>query len=193
VTVAGQTPAHEKITLSVEQVMVARPPEVAQVAAELIEQIAVVGELIVQARETLVKMRMRELLAHVPKWQMLTQRETERLERSVREALDEYPAAKWWELLWCLTIDAVRPRRKGRKPKWFGVDGLLFAAEVEARMARMGLERTSKKGLANGVAALRSASPARYGGYSEERLRKLYYDVLRHHGLLLHQSEKPAE
>ncbi len=130
-----------------------------------------------------IEPRMREMLACLPPWLVLSAGDRQQLERSVAGVLDEFPYATWSELLWCLAVGALRPRAggqiaRGRKAKWAGVEGLCFVAEVETAMKLMGVKRAGKKGLRQAIATLRALAPQRYGKYTENALYAGYYLAL---------------
>lgn len=135
-----------------------------------------------------------QMLELSPSWLRLTPAELSRVADMVEELLIEHPAATPAELLWCLAAQSVRPRKRGQKPKWQGPIGIALVGEVEATMALHGLNRTNEKGLRRAIAIVKTSAPARYGAYSEERLRKAYYEALPAYAALAHcQSGKPAE
>jgi hypothetical protein len=91
-----------------------------------------------------------------------------------------YPGQSVVELLWILAADAFRPSRGGRPATWSGgIDGENLFELVEAGLLSMGLKRGSKKGVLAVVATIRAKDPARYERFSDERLRKAYYDARR--------------
>jgi hypothetical protein len=129
-----------------------------------------------------------EMLAHVPAWLELAPRERKRAAEMLLRVLREYPVRSWWELLWCLAVDATRPRKRGRKSIWLGPDGIRLIMDVERKSQERGLKRTGRKGLSgfNGIAEkgviraiviLQKEAPQRYGKFSNAALRAGYYDA----------------
>jgi hypothetical protein len=168
--------------------ILARSPNEAQVPPRATREILYVADILSGAQEMLadfemkvVDAAMQDMLAHAPVGLRLTPPERQRVAEVVRRVLDEHPGATWFELLWCLAVDPVGPRARGRKPKWIGRDGFVLVGDVGLMLAAHGLKRDSKKGLRKAIAMVQASAPARYGRYSEERLRKAYYEALPHY------------
>ena len=97
----------------------------------------------------------------------------------IEQLLAHYPDATISQLLWTLAADAFAPRRRGRKGKWSDVEGRELVQLVETGLRATGLKRDKRKGLGQVIALIRATWPDRYAGYSEERLRKAYYEARR--------------
>ncbi|MDR3420873.1 MAG: hypothetical protein P4L80_06475 [Xanthobacteraceae bacterium] len=155
-------------------------------AAELSELIARTKPALLLVKSLRVRDLMGQMLAYLPCWLPLSDEEWQKATTFVEDALDEFPYAVWSELLWCFAISGIRPRARGRKPKWVTSDGwvtsdaIFFADDVELLLKAKGLNRSREKGLRQIINILRERAPRRYGKYSEERLRKAYYEVVRH-------------
>jgi hypothetical protein len=118
------------------------------------------------------------LLASVPSYLRLEPQERRRAAASLLRVLHEYCARSWWELLWCLAVDTAVPRKKGRRRKWLGPDGIRFIMDAWRTSDAMGVDLATKQGLSRTIAALQKADPGRYGKFSEPRLRAAYYDAV---------------
>jgi hypothetical protein len=118
------------------------------------------------------------MFEQAPAWLDLEPAEKRRAQRLLERIADEYPATSMWELVWCLAIDAVRPGASGRKPKWLGIDGIVFVGKVEAALRACGAKSSDAKALLQVIAVIRDRSPEDYADYSDERLRKAYYEAL---------------
>lgn len=148
-------------------------PEDGQTFAEVLAELPLLERALNDHAQELVL----QLLAEAPDW--LLPEEKHRAAELIKCMLVEFPGATPTELLWTLGADAFRPRSRGRKPKWTGVEGANLFDLVEAGLKAMGLRRDGEKGLRRVIAEIRARLPELYGKYSEERLRKAYYEASR--------------
>jgi hypothetical protein len=125
--------------------------------------------------------RVREMLAHLPPRLVLSAEEREKMGGFVAGVLDEFPDATWSDLLWLFAVDAVRPRARGRKAKWAGVEGVLFVVQVDVVLESRGWRRSSKKGLLKAIAIVQKSAPQHYGKLTANALRAGYYAALPHY------------
>jgi hypothetical protein len=136
----------------------------------------------------LIDVRLRErrelMLAHepdYPQWLSLNLTPKEK-ERAVKLALDlwlEYRPRTFWAWIWCLAIDRVRPRKRGNKPKWSGIDGDHFELEVDMHRSALGEKRES---ISDSIRAVMLATPEHYGTVNDntvETMRQNYYKIQR--------------
>jgi len=134
----------------------------------------------------LIDARLRErrelMLAHEPNyphWLSLNLTPEEK-ERAVKLALDlwlEYRPRTFWAWIWCLAVDGVRPRTRGNKPKWSGIDGDHFELEVDMRRSSLGDKRES---ISDSIRAVMLATPELYGIVNDntvETMRQNYYKI----------------
>jgi hypothetical protein len=150
-------------------------------ATDLSELVARTEVVFMRVKSLRVRELMGQMLAHLPPWLPLSDGEWQQVTAFVEDALNEFPYAVWSELLWCFAIHGVRPRTRGRKAKWAtSSDGIFFADDVELLLEAKGLNRSRGKGLRQVINILRERAPQRFGKYSEERLRKVYYEIIRH-------------
>jgi hypothetical protein len=117
-----------------------------------------------------------EALQHVPGWLNLTPNEVGHAAEKILNVIHQYPVRTWWELLWCLAVDATRPKKRGRKGIWLGSDGLLLVHRLNEQLRATGL--SSGKGLDRAIEVVKAARPERYSEYSNGTLRAAYYDAL---------------
>jgi hypothetical protein len=128
---------------------------------------------------------MREfMLRHEPNhasWLRLELTSEER-EQAVKWALylwEELRPKNAWGLVWALAVDAVRPRKRGNKPKWSGDEGEHFELEVDFR--RMYVEGQGKKeSISDSIRAVMLSSPKHYGLVNDstvETMRQNYYKI----------------
>jgi hypothetical protein len=114
-----------------------------------------------------------------PQWLSLGLTPDEK-ERAIKLALDlwlEYRPRTFWEWIWCLAVDGVRPRKRGNKPKWSGIDGDYFEAEVEIHRMKLG---DKKESIADSIRAVMLGSPEHYGIVNDatvETMRQNYYKI----------------
>ncbi len=186
--------AMEKITLlqeEMKQLQIAlQREEIQQIkSAPEVERIVEEGRKILAKAEAAfaniwlmnVEQRICEMLAHLPPWLVLSSEERKQLEEFAAGVLDEFPDATWSDLLWCFAVGAVRPRARGRKAKWAGVEGMLFVTDVEFTLKAKGWRRDGEKGLRRAIAVLRELEPQRYGKFTESALHAGYYAALPHY------------
>jgi hypothetical protein len=117
-----------------------------------------------------------EALQHVPGWLNLGPKEVGCAAEKILDVIRQYPVRTWWELLWCLAVDATRPNKRGRKGIWLGPDGLLLVQRINEQLNATGLTRG--KGLDLAIEAIKAAQREKYNGYSKATLRAAYYDAL---------------
>jgi hypothetical protein len=119
----------------------------------------------------------------VPAMLGLSEREAIKVAAAVVRALSRYEPGSWWELVWCLAVQQTRKEKRGQKPKWIGMDGILLVEDVELQLQKMRLGR-KRKGLERAIDAVRVENPRWYGKFSEDRLRRAYYEALPHRDTL---------
>jgi hypothetical protein len=127
-----------------------------------------------------------KMLAHepwVPRWQQfkLTAAEKERAIKFVFEFKEEWGLQldkdNFWQWIWYLSIDAIRPRKRGRKPKWSGIDGIGFVLAVDERRADIAAKK-GKESLEKSIRAIMLSSPEHYGNVNDttvETMRQNYF------------------
>jgi hypothetical protein len=148
-------------------------PEFKHATAELREGLPLLRDKMAY----LIRLETQEILADMPLWLTVSPREKEQLARLVERVLCEYPVETSEELLWCLAVAAVRPHKRGRKPKWLGTHGTVLVLEINAALEARGWKRSDRKRVRQVIAMILKDAPARYGKYSEERLRQAYYEA----------------
>jgi len=156
-------------------------PELERIAEEACKLLAEGEVVFANIWVVNLEQRVREMVAHLPPWLVLSADEMKLLEESAVGVLDEFPDATWSDLLWCFAVGAVRPRARGRKAKWAGAEGMLFVTEVEFTLKAKGWKRDGEKGLRRAIAILRESSPQRYAKFTENALRAGYYAALPHY------------
>ena len=134
--------------------------------------------------DVLLRERQELMLAHepdYPQWLSLNLTPMEK-ERAVKLALDlwlEYRPRTFWAWIWCLAIDGARPRKRGNKPKWSGIDGDHFELEVDMHRSALGEKRES---ISDSIRAVMLATPEHYGTINDntvETMRQNYYKIQR--------------
>ena len=123
-----------------------------------------------------------QMLLHEPtdrQWLSLnlTPEEKEKAVKLVLYLWSEYRPKNFWAWIWCLAIDGVRPRTRGNKPKWSGIDGDHFELEVDMRRSSLGDKRES---ISNSIRAVMLATPELYGIVNDntvETMRQNYYKI----------------
>lgn len=125
----------------------------------------------------LAQLRLEKLLAEAPAY--LQAEETQRAAEVLENLVFHHPVETLGQLLWVLAADAFRTRPRGAEPIWVGLQGRELVELVDAGLEAMGLSRDSKKGVLRVIGEIRDRAPARYGAWSEERLRKAYYEARR--------------
>jgi hypothetical protein len=118
------------------------------------------------------------MLQEPPAWLGLTPRDKRRAKELLGRIVEEYAPTCVRDLVWVLLVDAVRPRTRGRKPKWLGMEGVVFVGVVEVVLNENGWKRSRRKELRWAIDAVRKSAPDSYGRYTEDRLRAAYYDAL---------------
>lgn len=113
------------------------------------------------------------LLRTAPPW--ASGKDFDRAANLIKDAVQRNPSATPTDLLRMVAADAIWRRQRGRHPQWTGAEGARLVKLVDLGLQAMGLTRR-KKGLCRVIAEIRAADPRRYGKWSEERLRKAYYD-----------------
>jgi hypothetical protein len=116
-----------------------------------------------------------------PQWLSLnlTPEEKERAVKLVLYLWLEYLPKNFWAWIWCLAIDGVRPRKRGNKPKWSGIDGDHFELEVDTYRWSLGDKRES---ISDSIRAVMMANPGLYGIVNDntvETMRQNYYKIQR--------------
>lgn len=114
-----------------------------------------------------------------PAWLGLTPAQIDDAKAFASRVADEYPATSIDELLWCLLVEATRPRTRGRKPKWLGIDGLMLVSAVHVELRARAASTRDRKAVRQAIGRVRAQEPQRYKAYSEERLRDAYYQARR--------------
>jgi hypothetical protein len=116
-----------------------------------------------------------------PQWLSLnlTPEEKESAVKLVLYLWLEYRPKNLWAWIWCLAIDSVRPRKRGNKPKWSGLDGDHFELEVDMRRMSLGDKRES---ISDSIRAVMLATPEHYGTVNDntvETMRQNFYKIQR--------------
>lgn len=114
-----------------------------------------------------------EPLAHVPTWLNLAPEEVEAAAKYLTRMMHDYPVRTWWELLLSLAVEATRKKKRGRKGRWLGSDGLSLVMRVDDELRARGLSRG--KGLDLAIEAVKAANPSQYSKFSNATLRAGYY------------------
>lgn len=116
------------------------------------------------------------LPSKAPAW--LSDETKKRATAIILAALQRHPGAASDELIWHLAAEltAPAPHRLGRRSLWQGERGVELVELLHIKMLALGLRPDKGKGLRHAIAAVRQEAP-RYQHWSEERLRRAYYEA----------------
>ena len=117
-----------------------------------------------------------------PAWMRLSRGDVAAAKQFAAHVANEYPAETADELIWCLLVEATRPRKRGRKARWNGLEGLALVSFVNDELRSCGASTHDRKAVRQAIAIIRERAPGVYGTdkRAEERLRESYYRARRH-------------